>query len=461
LALPPAWTENLAQVCGFPLPRGALDDFLAQAKAYGLCRQAVSENLDGRREIEFWMPEPARSETLEDLRQELGTTSIHNEALQIAQRVLRVTEFTSPNFLPVVLWAELVDRTWQSLGAGANWFIQRINELIATGDSGAALAWLRVGSSLAQVLGGQLEGAVLRARHQIELAFRKAQDQRHLRHYVPRQAQIDAFRELVDGPPHLWALHFLGMGGVGKTMLIRHITSNLAGECGRLTTRIDFDHMSPNFPVRRPEQLLIELADELRMHSDQSLFVNFETSVKEFQCVMSDKPAPMDPLANIHSPFFGKVFRAFVDWLKQLPQPIVIILDTCEELGKVHLTAKMPPSVAATFDILERVQKEVPSMRLVFSGRRPLALSGHHWKLKDFPESMKHLPERKPYLRLHQIRGFDEQEADAFFAKKKVNFPADKRMREVILESSREAGIAAEVIDPKDSGKEPSRFNPF
>jgi hypothetical protein len=460
LALPPGWTKTLAKICGFPLANRLMDEFLRKAETSGLCRQSVIEDLEGRQEIEFWMPERARAEALVDLRHEIGTASIHKEALEIAQRLLKATELASRPDLPVILWAQLVDRTWQSLEVGANWFLQRVDERINADDSGGALAWLRVGSSLADMLGGQLQGAVLRATHQIELAFRRAQDQRHLRNYIPRQGQIEAFLELAEGPPRLWALHFLGVGGVGKTMLIRHITTSLAAECGRLTTRVDFDHMSPNFPARRPEQLLVELADELRMHSDQSLFVRFETNVRELQEVLSDEPLSMDPLANIRSPSFDKVYRAFVDWLRQLSRPVVIILDTCEELSKIHLAGKASPSVVATFEILERLQQEVRSMRVVFSGRRLLALSGHQWNAAGSTESLRYLPEKKPFLRLHEIRGFDEGEADEFFAKKGVKLPSEKGMRQVILNSSREVGLA-NTVDYKHSVEDVPRFNPF
>ena len=54
-----------------------------------------------------------------------------------------------------------------------------------------------------------------------------------------------------------WALHYLGMGGVGKTMLLRHIIARLApGDYSAATSRIDFDHMSPDYPCAGPGNCL-------------------------------------------------------------------------------------------------------------------------------------------------------------------------------------------------------------
>ena len=55
-------------------------------------------------------------------------------------------------------------------------------------------------------------------------------------------------------------------------MLLRHITARLAIRNGQPlpTTRVDFDHISPEFPVKKPGQLLAELADELRIYGGRT-----------------------------------------------------------------------------------------------------------------------------------------------------------------------------------------------
>ena len=48
----------------------------------------------------------------------------------------------------------------------------------------------------------------------------------------------------------------------------RHITGRLAVKGGAKlpTTRVDFDHISPDYPARKPGELLASLAEELRLY---------------------------------------------------------------------------------------------------------------------------------------------------------------------------------------------------
>ena len=67
-----------------------------------------------------------------------------------------------------------------------------------------------------------------------------------------------------------WALHFVGPGGVGKSMLVRYITSHMAQQRRIAVARIDFDHLSPEYPLRKPGQFLSALADELQSFSEST-----------------------------------------------------------------------------------------------------------------------------------------------------------------------------------------------
>ena len=66
-----------------------------------------------------------------------------------------------------------------------------------------------------------------------------------------------------------------------------------------------------------------------------------------------------DPLARLHDKQFGKVLEAFTDFLRLLPQPVVLILDTCEELAKLRSDEEVLPAVEATFEILERLHEQI------------------------------------------------------------------------------------------------------
>src|SRR5262249_31816416 len=153
-------------------------------------------------------------------------------------------------------------------------------------------------------------------RRRIELAFRQAADERHLTRYLPRQEQIDIFDALISGPDSHWAVHYLGMGGVGKTMLLRHITARPAtsGRQRLPCTRVDFDHISPDFPARKPGELLASLAEELRFYggsNQEARFTEFTNELMALHSELSSEPSPDNPLQNIETPQFRKVLSRF------------------------------------------------------------------------------------------------------------------------------------------------------
>ena len=69
---------------------------------------------------------------------------------------------------------------------------------------------------------------VLLGEQSIERVYRQTQDKRHLEYFLERQEQTAEFNRLLDDLESGWALHYIGMGGVGKTMLLRHIIADLA-----------------------------------------------------------------------------------------------------------------------------------------------------------------------------------------------------------------------------------------
>src|SRR5262249_44409838 len=100
---------------------------------------------------------------------------------------------------------------------------------------------------------------------------------------------------------------------------------------------------------------------------------------------------------------------------------------------------------------LERVHDLVPSMRVIFAGRRPLALAGDGWQINEkvmsdpeSPGDYRYLPERKSYLRLHVIRGFTKGEAEEFFAtRRKLRLTPEQL--DAIPPNSPDVGIPADI----------------
>ncbi|HEX4966020.1 MAG TPA: ATP-binding protein [Thermoanaerobaculia bacterium] len=465
LALVPLWTAPLAQDCGFLRDHQPLQNFLDNAEASGLLVQQgfeaslserVAELLQRNTDPQFWILEVERARVLADLADRRGASFLLSQVKEIASRLPPTTSVPSLD-----QWRELAALVADGgIGSAADRLRDHVRDLLKQGETGAVLGWLRTGSLLAQALGGQLESAVMRGRHEVEIAFRNAHDLRSLEGFLERQEQIRAFGELVKGPDSAWALHFLGTGGVGKTMLIRHVTAKLAAQHERITARVDFDYISPNYPLLRPEQLLVELADELRAYSAPEEFNRFEDRVRTLRDAMSrrsEEPAASDPLKT--SEFQG-VQRAFIDWLRKLPRKVVLILDTCEELAKLQPAGGMAPSIRATYQILEDVHDAVPSLRVVLAGRRPLALSGAGWHLRTeaLPEGRRHLPPEKEYLSLHVVRGFTASEGDEYFSGQRVS--PSRELRDAIFERSRESATVLDLFDDQAGGGEP-RLNPF
>lgn len=467
LSLVPAWTLQLARFCNFPTGNLSLDEFLAQVLSKGLCTQNRSTNDDSNQPFVFWMPETTRTEVLEDLSEKKSVVFLQQELSDIGQRISNAYK-QGETVSPVVFrWAQLATQTKKGLKEAGRWLVDQIQRSINEDDTAEALAWVRTGSSLAEVLRGELEVEVFLGNNRIDREYRRRQDERYLQHFLPRTEQISDFSNLIEGSNDVWALHYIGLGGVGKTMLLRYITAKLASEFNAITSRVDFDHINPDYPTRAPGQLLLELADQLGQHISSSSnirsFELFRNQVTDLHEALSAEPPPDQPLANIHRPEFERVQRAFINLLTSFPQRAVLILDTCEELNKLQPVGSIPPSVAGTFEILEQIHKAVPSMRVVLAGRRELAKSGYGWHIEEssLSEGTKSLLQHKPYLRLHEIRGFNEDEVQEFFTIRKLK-NLSSQVRDAILSESRDNSTVRNIVwDVAQAQNATTRYNPF
>ena len=222
--------------------------------------------------------------------------------------------------------------------------------------------------------------------------------------------------------------------------------------------------MSPDFPVRRPGQLLAALSEELASNLDgdrqQSLLASFHGYVAEINEQLSAEPPPADPLDNLKHPLFERILIAFGDLLASLPQPPLFILDTCEELAKIDPVSAKIPGVEAMFYILERLHDRVRSLRVVLAGRRLLAQGGEEWTVDQerLSREARRLPDPRGYLGLHVLRGFTEAEVDSYLAAQKITLSAPGRT--ALLAQCPDAGgipglAATHAVDTAP------RYNPF
>lgn len=488
LALVPFWTRQLAETC---IP--SLDEFLRSAQAAGLA-EPVGQRPDVRQSeaaspLEaFVMPAEVREQVLRALRDRRSSEALREAVATIGRELSAAPNFGDASMI-TNWWAQLAVRTDSGVGEAANWLESMIDGLIADNATGQALALVRAGESLAAALGGELPAAVRLGSGRLARAYRSVPDLHFLRHFLERPEQLNAFKELLKEENEHWALHYLGVGGVGKTMLLRHISANLSERLKLAVGRIDFDHISPEYPARRPAQLLVELADQLRPYFSTSREeavafdmvsegdyleelalsgqVTFTDLFREAEWTPDDSIEQEVPPDLLMSSPLGKVLRVFTDLLKLLERQgrrTVLILDTCEELAKIREDGKTPASVAATFSMLRAVHREVPSVRVVFAGRRLLARSGFGWEAEETDETAA-LADRS-YLRLHVLRGFDRREATRYlkgrYRREKLDVTLSGEMREALLARCREASVPPSVRwSDGHAPDESQRYNPF
>jgi hypothetical protein len=429
LALAPVWTVALAEACGFPTDGAKVEETLKRIHAEGLCEfspvppemEVISGEAEMRPDLgarRFWMADSTRADVLQRVIREpgQGVRYLREEMQFISESIQNAQSAGVPVPDTVARWAMLAARAKSTQGV-AELLDGRVEDLLDVGQSGEALRWVEAARRLEELLGGDLTAAVERAGRRLELFHRRKDDERHLRHFLERRGQIDAFNELIDGPDDLWALHYIGAGGVGKTMLMRYITARLAPERKASAARIDFDYLNPDYPSRAPGLLLAQLAEELRLHDEKGaaarLFASFDRRVLRLHERLGGSFAgARTALATTQDPEFDELIETFAKAAASLPQPVILLLDTCEELAKIRPDGTAPENVQATFDILERLHKRLPSARVVFCGRRPLASGGHGWNDPDVPQP------RREYLRLHRIVGFTRQEAEHYLIDK-------------------------------------------
>jgi hypothetical protein len=339
----------------------------------------------------IWMEQPAGESALSDLRSRkprafvplvmeslayCGARMVRAGGARLASdptfsRFVSLAEAAaSPAGFHSVLMEQVVGALRQSTELGLLW-------------SPEARAWIEAAEPFGAVLEGSFNAAVAAAKRRFELFHRRAYDQTRLRNYFPRKELDRAFSDLLDDEV-CWALHFVGPGGVGKTMFIRHLAIQVAEAKDAAVSRIDFDYLNPQYPERDPLLLLKALAEEFRLDesSDSArAFQYFDSASDAVYRRLEEAARAGDAIhASLHDDDLQLAIRTFAEALAALSrrsQP-VLILDTCEELAKVQPGGAVPPNVQHTLDLLDTVYRAYravsggPGLRIIFSGRRPL-----------------------------------------------------------------------------------------
>ena len=277
-----------------------------------------------------------------------------------------------------------------------------------------------------------------------------------LHDYLPRPALFEAYRALLTGPDDAWAMHYLGGGGVGKTMLMRALTSGTAEHMPpgfevpqTVTARIDFDHINPDYPARRPGLLFAHLAEELRL-KDDSLRASegFGLLFSKIALLHERSGSETTPASDIEEML--EVFRWACEGVaSSRDSRVVLLLDTCEELERLGPDGTLPDSVERTFDLLQRLHAKMPALRVVLCGRRPLAgtYAGGEVVTPGLPA--------RPWLRLHRVFAFSEDEARTYLQRADV---PEVLVPPVLARSAAAASSATMGLSAQDTAP---RYSPF
>jgi hypothetical protein len=448
LAAPPLWTRAVASAAGFPV--GDVLGFIKRACDANWCK-TEGPLLDDDPDLTFWMPDEVRRDVIDLIRHDrssqlrprssYGADSGLADVGRIASAMLRAREEDVPGALAA--WARLMVEPATAPAV----LVDRVALLVANLDLSGAQDLVIAGEAISAVVGGTADIALGRARRLLSLGLRRRQDERALGKYLNRPELSNAVDRLLAPDAAQWALHLRGVGGVGKTMQIRYLASGRYARERRRSpipvTRVDFDHMRPDYPVRRPVQLLVELADELSLHTagveraDRQMADFHARATRAHEAVSGLREAIGSPLDNAEVGSAIDSFGAVLDQLGKEHGGVLLILDTCEELAKADMGNPAAPAVRATFTILERLHQRAPSLRVLFAGRRPLL--------------------EKDYLTVQPVAGFTAEEARRYLAMSSAQ-PLDVELADAMIRQSPAVELPR---DPASDQPREERVNPF
>lgn len=214
-----------------------------------------------------------------------------------------------------------------------------------------------------------------------------ASDYYRTRTYQQRSGMLEAIESLLAGSDH-WMLRLHATGGMGKTMFLRWFVAEqlLARRIG--CARVDFDDVIATNVARHPWLLLLPFAEQLNTQLAKTYFSE-----------IVDQLAPLRPYlflptaeSHVRTPDTSnmavtpeddvgiQLLRKFSAILREAGTQVVLILDTLEG---VTLTG----GIAPIFTMLNELHEQVPTLRVVFSGRYNI-----HRKLDELVDKSIPLP---------------------------------------------------------------------
>jgi hypothetical protein len=447
LAAMPEWTDRLASSAGFPTGKDSppVTELIPRLRAAGLLETRQDTDADGDEVTAFWLPASRRAGVGEQLRGEWGNPEILDRLRRLAGALQRL----SPQQVdPVRSWLEFAEhylagqstgRTVTTGDPSGTELLADVDGLLAESRAIDALSLVGIAQALGDVLGEPLASSARRAQWRIDRGYRQALDASSLRHYQPRPEVEGSIGDLVLGHESCWAVHLLGEGGVGKTMAIRDLCSGQffrrAGIEPLPVARVDFDHLDPRYPQGRPGELLLALIGDLTTYTttrdiERRLRRSDDAITRLHEAVASSTAA------HLETELLNDAIGAFADYLDGFGRPVVLVLDTCEELAKLHPPGGRAPAVDQTFLLLERIHEIAPGVRALLAGRR--------WLVPPPPSAGRSSGglelDPRDYLHVVPVEGFSPEQARQYIDRRDPEARLSPELRRALLDRSAKPG---------------------
>ena len=455
LALVPEWTDDLAREVGL-WTHGTGPKVLDELEEADLIERRPVLAPGGRRQEAFWIRARARI-PLAGYLQKTWRSGIERDLDELVKAIGRL----DVDELGLRAWIDVVAKH-RADTSGLS-LVAAVDELVATGRLAEATDLVGAARAVGEVTGGPLVDASRRASWRIDRAYRAAVDKGALRFYLHRAGIEEALDEVIGSASGSWALHLLGDGGVGKTMLVRYLASGrYAEERGRAAVpvaRADFDHIDPRYPEERPGELLLALAHELVGFGTTRDAYKFLRQFQDAANVLHEECARPEPDPGTVHNLLGEAVRRFAMIVAEAGgparSPVVLVLDTCEELAKLYPPGASAPAIDRTFDMLETLKetldKQARAVCVVLAGRRWLTPADD---ASDRAAGPLLLP--RPYVRVLRVKGLSAREASDYIdlrvRVRRAEQPAapalDPALREAVLDRARERDGATDRYNP-------------
>lgn len=194
-----------------------------------------------------------------------------------------------------------------------------------------------------------------------------------------RQDELRLLRDLVSGVGDVDLIHLRGIGGAGKSTLIGRVLLDLEEKIGIDPVPfvyIDFDKAAHD--ARDVNGLVGQIARQLRLLYTVAAdlaeaFAAVESvSAGDIDAAYAAAQLDLDATTGSSEPGTGDLVAVLGDRLRLVQEgtgrpdapALVVVLDTCEEIAR-----RGPGAINAVTGLLRDLRRELPSLRVVVSGR--------------------------------------------------------------------------------------------